>query len=196
MRRRIGTILLLAGSAAIVWCLTVLATAALHQWCENRRLERRFPAAAVTARVRPKLHDVIGRLDIPRLGVSTIVLEGDDGTALRLGAGHVPWTALPGQAGNIGIAAHRDTFFRPLRAIAPNDRITLTTPHGKYEYSVDVTEVVPPDAVSVLKASSHAELTLVTCYPFYYVGSAPLRFVVHAKLITEPSRAAHAHLPS
>src|SRR5215469_11835824 len=134
MRRRIGTVLLLGGCAAIVWCLTVLASAALYQWYEGRqisRIEQRAATLTIPSRLAPKLHDVIGRLDIPRLHVSTIVTEGDDAHALRLGAGHVPGTALPDQPGNVGIAAHRDTFFRPLRRIARNAEITLTTPKGE-----------------------------------------------------------------
>lgn len=196
MRRRIGTILLLGGSAAIVWCLTVLSSAGLYQWYESRRMEWTAPSPAVVAAPHPKLHDVIGKLDIPRLGVSTVVLEGDDHYALRLGAGHVPSTALPASEGNVGIAAHRDTFFRPLRHIHANDRIALTTARGEYDYLVESTEIVHPSDVGVLQASSHPELTLVTCYPFYYIGSAPLRFIVHARLIAGPNRAAPAHLPS
>jgi sortase A len=196
MRRRIGTILLLSGSAALIWCLTVLASAALYQWYEARRMEQQAPSTIVAAAPRPRLHDVIGLLRIPRLNISTVVLEGDDDSALRLGAGHVPWTALPAGQGNVGIAAHRDTFFRPLRNIAPNDRITLETPEGEFDYLVDSTEIVRPDAVRVLNASSHPELTLITCYPFYYVGAAPLRFIVHARLTAEPNPAARAHLPS
>lgn len=196
MRRRIGTILLLSGGAALVWCLTVLAGAALYQWYQGRRMEQQAPSPTVAAAPRPKLHDVIGLLRIPRLNVSTVVLEGDDDRALRLGAGHVPWTALPSGHGNVGIAAHRDTFFRPLRNIVPNDRITLETPEGEFDYLVDSTEIVRPDAVRVLDASSHPELTLITCYPFYYLGAAPLRFIVHARLTAEPNPAARAHLPS
>jgi sortase A len=195
--RRIGTILVLTGSAALVWCLTVLASAAVYQWYVNRHWyestrwhegrprdkNRGIERVAAFSRSVPKLHDVIGRLDIPRLHVSTIVLEGDDDGALGLGAGHVPGTALPDQSGNVGIAAHRDLFFRPLRNVAKNDRITLTTSGGTYQYMVESTEIVRPDAVRVLAATRDAELTLVTCYPFYFIGDAPLRFIVHARRI-------------
>lgn len=182
MRRRIANVLLLGGTAAVFWYLTVLGGMELYQYYEGRRINRTATSAAVESRA-PKLHEVIGRLDIPRLHVSTIVLEGDDDGALRLGAGHVPWTALPGRPGNMGIAAHRDTFFRPLRHIAQNDRITLATSHGDFHYVVDSTEIVRPKDVAVLNAASRPELTLITCYPFYYVGAAPLRFVVHAREI-------------
>lgn len=180
MRRRLGNILLLGGSAAVVWCLTVLGSAALFQFYENWRLSRE-PQSVARPIERPKLHDVVGRLDIPRLHLSTIVIEGDDDRSLRLGAGHVPGTPLPDQPGNVGIAAHRDTFFRSLRHIARDDRITLTTPDGAYQYTVESTEIVHPNEMRVLDAGREPELTLITCYPFYYVGSAPLRFVVHAR---------------
>jgi sortase A len=186
MRRRIAIVLLLGGSAAIVWCVTVLGSAALYQWYEGwriTRVEQQHPLPVVVERKKPpKLHQVIGRLEIPQLHLSTIVMEGDDADVLRLGAGHVPGTALPYEPGNVGIAAHRDTFFRPLKSIQPNDRITLTTPDGKFDYVVESTEIVRPSAVNVLDATTHPELTLVTCYPFYYIGSAPMRFVVHARL--------------
>jgi sortase A len=185
-RRRIGLILLLAGSAALLWCLTVLAGAALFNWYQSRRLDRahlrhEHGAVSVLPRPAPKLHDVVGRLEIPRLHVSAIVLEGDDESTLRYGAGHVPGTALPGQAGNMAIAGHRDTFFRPLRRIHPKDRVAFTTPDGSYDYTVESTEIVGPDDVRVLNASHSPELTLITCYPFTYIGEAPERFIVHAR---------------
>jgi LPXTG-site transpeptidase (sortase) family protein len=124
--------------------------------------------------------DVLGRLDIPRLGVSVAVLQGTDARTLRLGAGHVESTSLPGEAGNSGIAGHRDTFFRALKDIRRNDQIQLQTATGLFRYEVDWTKVVAPDEVTVLAPSTESALTLVTCYPFYFVGSAPKRFVVRA----------------
>jgi len=131
--------------------------------------------------VRPRRGDIIGRIEIPRIHVSVIVLEGSDSRTLRVAAGHVQGTALPGTIGNVGIAAHRDTFFRPVGEIRPNDMITLTTLHGIFRYRVDSMEIVDPNDVQVLNWTKDAELTLVTCYPFYYVGSAPKRFIVHAR---------------
>ena len=112
-----------------------------------------------------------------------MVVQGVSAGDLRRAAGHIPGTALPGEPGNVGIAAHRDTFFRPLRLIAPNDTITLTTLQGAYRYRVVSTEIVKPDAVDVLHPTSRDTLTLVTCFPFYYVGSAPQRFIVHAERV-------------
>jgi LPXTG-site transpeptidase (sortase) family protein len=125
---------------------------------------------------------LIGRIEIPRLGVSVIVIEGTSRTILGRAAGHIAGTALPGQQGNIGISAHRDTFFRPLRNIRPNDTITLTTLAGEYRYHVVSTQIVSPSDVGVLKSGDDQTLTLVTCYPFYFVGPAPNRFIVRAAL--------------
>jgi sortase A len=124
--------------------------------------------------------DLVGRLEIPRLDLSVMVLEGVASRTLRLGAGHIPGTVFPGQHGNFGIAAHRDSFFRALSKIAPNDRIRFETVDRTLEYRVVNTEIVRPDDVSVLDPKDQDTLTLVTCYPFYYIGPAPKRFVVTA----------------
>ena len=128
--------------------------------------------------------DVVGRIEISRLRLSAIVIEGTSTTVLRRAVGHIPGTALPGQPGNVGISGHRDTFFRPLRNIRQNDIITLTTLVGEYRYRVMSTSVVSPYDVGVLDPGEYEILTLVTCYPFYFVGSAPSRFVVRAERIT------------
>lgn len=127
--------------------------------------------------------DVLGKLTIPRLHLSVMVFEGDDAGILKIGAGHIPGTALPYNTGNIGIAAHRDTYFRPLRVIHPNDLITLKTPAGTSRFAVTKTEIVQPADVAVLAGAPGRDLTLVTCYPFYYIGNAPQRFIVHAQKI-------------
>jgi len=151
---------------------------------ENRALERllkndptpRLPAIAASG--------LIGRIDIQRLGLSVIVVEGISAKILRRAAGHIPGTPLPGQRGNVGISAHRDTFFRPLRNIKQNDIIELTTLLGEYRYRVVSTRIVGPNDVAVLEGSGNEVLTLVTCYPFYFVGAAPDRFIVRAERIT------------
>lgn len=126
---------------------------------------------------------LIGRIEIARLGLSVIIAEGDDGKILRRAAGHVPGTALPGQRGNVGITAHRDTFFRPLRNVQLDDVITLTTLQGEYRYRVVSTKIVSPENVAVLDPTGGEILTLVTCYPFYFVGAAPNRFIVRAERV-------------
>ena len=126
---------------------------------------------------------VIGRIEIPRLGLSAILIEGTSGKTLRRAVGHISGTALPGQSGNVGISGHRDTFFRPLRNIQHNDVITLTTLLGEYRYRVVSTKVTGPSDVAVLDPSGDEILTLVTCYPFYFVGPAPDRFIVKAERV-------------
>jgi sortase A len=122
-----------------------------------------------------------GRLEIPRLDLSVMVIEGVDNKDLHFGVGHIPGTALPGDSGNVGLAGHRDTYFRKLGKIQEDDAIRLTTLSGTYEYRVVLTSIVSPDAVEVLDSTNEPELTLVTCYPFYYVGNAPQRFIVRAR---------------
>jgi sortase A len=132
----------------------------------------------------PALRAVIGRLEIPRLKLSVMVREGADERTLSRAVGHIPGTALPGKMGNMGLAGHRDTFFRALRDIREDDAIEFETTQGTYRYLVKSTKIVGPRDVSVLATSGGENLTLVTCYPFYYVGSAPKRFIVHAAQVT------------
>jgi sortase A len=130
---------------------------------------------------------LIGRLDIPRLGLSVIVIEGVRAATLRRAVGHIPGTALPGQQGNVGISGHRDTFFRPLRNIRRDDTVTLTTLLGEFRYRVVSTSIVRPDNIAVLNPTENQVLTLVTCYPFYFVGPAPSRFIVRAERVADTS---------
>jgi sortase A len=123
---------------------------------------------------------VVGRISIPRLHLSAIVEEGVDETTLARAVGHIPGTALPGETGNIGIAGHRDTFFQKLKDLQPNDKIDFTTHTGRYHYTVESLTVVEPSDVSVLSSTGGKILTIVTCFPFHYIGAAPRRFIVHA----------------
>jgi sortase A len=131
--------------------------------------------------------EVIGVLRIGSLGMEVPVLEGTDKITLNRGVGRIAGTALPGLGGNIGIAGHRDSFFRPLRKIRRGDEIELLTRSGKHVYRVDQIKVTNPKDVSVLQPRPTPSLTLVTCYPFYYVGSAPKRYIVAATLETRSS---------
>jgi sortase A len=123
----------------------------------------------------------IGRIDIRRIGVSTVVVEGVKPRSLGIAVGHIPGTALPAERGNVGIAGHRDIFFRNLGEIREGDVIALTTRDRSFEYSVESTQIVDPTNVQVLENSNEPVLTLVTCYPFYYAGPAPLRYIVRAR---------------
>jgi len=181
--------ILLAGATLLLgYCAYVLVDSWMFQHRAEQTLERlrAAPPAATRSLADPSLPPIIGpggligRVEILRLGVSVVVVEGSGEPALRRAAGHIPGTALPGQLGNIGISAHRDTFFRPLRNIRRGDVITLTTLRGEYRYRVVSTKIVNPEDVAVLNPDGHEILTLVTCYPFYFVGAAPNRFIVRA----------------
>ncbi len=137
--------------------------------------ENLFPSSSV---------EVMGRLRIPELNLSVPMMRDYQAHSLRQGIGHIPGTAMPGGLGTVGLAGHRDTYFRALRGIKVNMDIQVADSSGTYHYSVDSTEVVSPDAVRVLDIQSRPELTLITCYPFNYIGAAPERFIVHAHLIS------------
>ena len=132
------------------------------------------------ARTGPEPGRPIGVLEIPRLGLSSVVIEGDEAAALLLGVGHLSDTPMPWTNGNSVFAAHRDTFFRPLEHIRRDDIIRFSTSDSELEFLVRSTRIVESTDVEVLAPTSSSTLTLITCYPFYYVGSAPKRFVVHA----------------
>jgi len=164
-------------------CLAIagisLVKAASFQETAARNLEQQLSANTIAPATR--FEGMVGRLEIPRLNVSVIVMEGDDDATLARAAGHVRGTALPWDPGNAVIAGHRDSFFRPLKDLREGDEIRMTTVHGTFDYRVTRTEIVKPDNVSVMAPTPERALTLVTCYPFFYIGNAPKRFVIHAR---------------
>jgi sortase A len=193
-------VLFAVAAVSLGYYLYVAAETWLYQAYENRELDAILTSVPVgpapppgepAAAARPRIAagSTVGRLEIPRLHVSAIVRVGSDARTLRLAVGLIPGTALPGEPGNIGLAGHRDTFFRRLRDIRADDEIQLATPGRTYRYRVERTTVVNPDDVWVLEPTREPALTLVTCYPFSFIGSAPQRFIVRAKL-DEPLSAA------
>jgi sortase A len=186
---------------ALSYCGVVLVETWIFQKRASAELERRLDAeraaregasrsAKPDAPVSPPAiapDGLIGRIEIDRIRLTAVIFQGTEKATLRHAVGHITSTALPGQPGNVGIAGHRDTFFRPLRNIRTDDVITLTTLRGEYRYRVVSTSVVPPTEVSVLDPDGTEVLTLVTCYPFYFVGSAPSRFIVRAERIAKAS---------
>jgi sortase A len=180
-----------AAALTFLYCAVTIADAWIFQRREHRRLEQMsVHATAATNLAAPSQtlavssEGLIGIIEISRLGISVIVVEGDDENTLRRAAGHIPNTGLPGRPGNVGIAAHRDTFFRPLRHVKRNDVVIFKTPAGEYRYRVVSVKIVKPAEVWVLNPDDGNQiLTLVTCYPFYFVGSAPDRFIVRAERI-------------
>jgi len=186
------------GIAMLGYCMLVLLDLTIFQHREKQRFERLLDdrrrqaahtqpqdvtAAAVKAVTATGPAGLIGRIEIARLGVSVVIIEGTDKPTLRRAAGHIAGTAMPGQRGNVGIAGHRDTFFRPLRNVQRNDIVTLTTPGADYRYRVVSIKIVRPSEVAVLNPDGNEILTLVTCYPFYFVGPAPNRFIVRAERV-------------
>jgi sortase A len=150
-----------------------------------------LPAEAETSSSRIKNPEIVisegtplGRIEIRAIGLAAMIVEGIDDKTLQRAVGHFPDNAMPGQQGNVALAGHRDTFFRALRNIHHNDEIILTTLKGTYYYRVISTKVVDPEKVEVLDNTGDDILTLVTCYPFDFVGHAPRRFIVRAHLLS------------
>jgi len=177
------------GIFALGYAGFVYADSQVYQALEIRKIRQagRFTEPRVLAE-----GDVIGEIQVPRVGLSAIVVQGDSPANLRRAVGHVSKSALPGEWGNVALAAHRDTFFRPLRDIQVGDEIRFKTNERSFEYVVESIEVVTPRDVRVLEPSSGHELTFITCFPFHYVGPAPKRFVVHAREVERMPRDALA----
>jgi sortase A len=184
-------LLFITGSLALGYVGFMLVDAKLYQASEKQILETQIQGGKdwkpilenqiQAGKERVKRGDVLGRMDIPRLGMSIVVLQGTNPRNLRLGAGHIEGTPLPGEFGNSAIAGHRDTFFRGLKDVRTNDEIQFQTATGIFRYAVDWVKIVERDDTRVLEPSTaESALTLVTCYPFYFLGSAPRRFVVRA----------------
>ena len=148
------------------------------QSIEIRKFEHSAPLAEPHLPIRG---EVLGRIRVPRLNLQAIIVEGDSLQVLEKAVGHLPGTALPGEWGNVALAGHRDRLFRPLRDIREGDFIAIESNGRSYEYEVVSTFVVPPTATDVLHSTNHRELTLITCFPFNYVGAAPNRFIVRAR---------------
>lgn len=202
MLRWLQRVLLFSAVALLSYCAFVLLDSWIFQEQQARDLDRllddqraagartprsELPSVLPTAPIDPPATapgGLIGRIEIPRLSLSTVVVEGIDKRALRRAVGHIPGTALPGQAGNVGIAGHRDTFFRSLKDIQVHDMIVVSTRWGEYRYRVVSSRVVGPHEVEVLHPTSDEVLTLVTCHPFYLVGPAPDRFIVRAARVS------------
>lgn len=181
------------GILLLGYCGFALVDAWMFQRRESRDLDRLLRDRRAASEVAPQpppaapkappaaVVGLIGRIEIPRLLLSVVVVEGVDKSSLRRAVGHIPGTALPGEAGNVGLAGHRDTFFRPLKDLKIEDEIRISTLRGVFRYQVVSLRVVDPDNVGVLASSGEKVLTLVTCYPFYFIGPAPKRWIVRAR---------------
>jgi sortase A len=169
---------LLVGVVAVGYAGYTLGDAQIYQRVELRKFNHLAP---LTEPHLLTLGEVVGEIEIPNLALEAVIVEGDSPTLLRRGIGHLPETPMPGELGNVALAGHRDTFFRSLRRIRAGDIITLRRFRGEaFQYRVESTSVVSPTDIDVLKPSSDRKLTLITCFPFDYVGAAPNRFIVRA----------------
>lgn len=195
--RGVEFLLLAIGGVLIVWCWVVLLELLYTQHMpvpepEPAPVEETRALPGDTGSVRkiplPSRGEWVARLEAPSVEMKATVLEGTDNGTLNRGAGHIEETPLPGQNGNIGIAGHRDTVFRPLRNIQVGDPLQLTTRDRVYHYRITTTTVVDPSDVHVLNSTGSPTLTLVTCYPFQFIGHAPRRFIVQARLVQEELR--------
>ena len=150
------------------------------------RREAARPADGSAGPPRIRIGSPVGRFEIGRLGLSSVIVEGVADGLLTAAVGHIPGTALPGEAGNSGLAAHRDGCFRDLGRLRAGDRIEVVMPGGRFSYRVQSARIVAPADIGVLAPTPQATLTLVTCYPFHYIGPAPRRYVVTARLEPQP----------
>jgi|SRR5690242_3063796 len=174
----LGTLAL--GYAGFVW-----ADSHAYQVLETKEFKQASPLSKPYAFVEG---DVIGEIQVPRLGLTAIVVQGDSPANLRRAVGHLSKSALPGEWGNVALAGHRDTFFRPLHDIRPGDEIRFKTRERNFEYRVESIEIVTPNDVQVLEPSTGHDLTFITCFPFHFVGPAPKRFIVRAREVDWISR--------
>ena len=191
MLRSLECLLFLAAIAALIYCTSAGLQAGAAEHAANELVSHSGHAAMAGAALRSgattsttATSDVIGKIQIPRLRLSAPITTGVGKVELIEGVGHIPGTAFAGGLGTMGLAGHRDTFFRPLRGIQPGMQIRVTGTSGTYRYQVDSTRIVTPEQVDVLETGSEPRLILVTCYPFHYIGAAPKRFIVQAHLVS------------
>jgi len=184
-RKLLSYLLLACGTALVFLGMRVVFESYFGQTTGARDFAAAPQTVSLATVLAPRRGDTVAKLSIPRLGVQLYVFEGDDDAELRRGPGHLADSAMPGRRGNCIIAGHRDTHFRVLKDIRKNDDILVQTDAGQYLYRVNSTEIVSPSDTRALKPTPGPVLNLVTCYPFFYVGSAPKRFVVQARLSGE-----------
>jgi sortase A len=185
-RRLLARLLIAGGALALAWVAFQFAAAAWYQRQTETALETLRSAPATEPRPTPErlnVGEAIGTLEIARLGLTGVVVEGDQDAVLDRAIGHLPDTPLPWRAGNSALAAHRDAIFRPLKGVRLGDVLRLKTPHGDFDYLVRETLIVKPQDVWVLDPTPVTTLTLISCWPFNYIGHAPERFIVRAERI-------------
>jgi sortase A len=183
-------VLLTGAACGLGYAGFVIADSHAYQAVEQSRFEHVTQSNVSHNEVRRPLVEggTLGEMEVPRLGLKVTFVQGDSPRILRRAVGHIAGTAQPGDSGNVVLTGHRDTFFRPLRNIQRGDTITLKTFDGDFQYEVESTAVVASTDTGVLRPSAGRTLTLITCFPFYYVGPAPKRFVVLARQLESSQR--------
>lgn len=206
--KRVEALLWAIAASSALLILLVAADRAVFNYRQNRvfddsRVLRERASEPVTAElaqaaaggraagkvVRSPLLPFVAKLDIPTIALTALVVDGVDAQTLRRAVGRIPSSSLPGEPGDVALAGHRDTDFRALGALALGDALILRTADGEYQYEVESIRIVTPQRVDVLTPADHPTLTLVTCYPFHFVGPAPQRYIVRAREVARPSRA-------
>ena len=196
IRRWLARLLIAGGAAVLLWVAADLVLTASSRRHYEAALERMRASQATdgerTAPVSLAIGEPIGTLEIARVGVSGVVVEGDEDAVLDRAIGHLPDTPLPWHTGNSALAAHRDALFRPLKGVRLGDILRLRTRHGDFEYIVREILIVQPDDLWVLDPTPVTMLTLISCFPFNYIGAAPERFIVRAELIRDQVGTTHS----
>lgn len=180
LRRHLGLVLTIIG----VFTLGFVGSEYYGMWSEQKRLTEEWEQQqkpSPNAGLKP-IGDGLTRVAIPKIELDAIVLEGAGRKQLKLGPGRIKTSALPGEVGNSVITAHRDTFFRNIYQLTKGDDIVIRRNGEVFTYKVTGKKIVKPTDVSVLKATQDAQLTLITCYPTYFIGPAPERLVIFSKL--------------
>lgn len=193
MRDRVWLVFLLIGAVLLGY----VAWAYSSMYFEQRRLAREWqrqqqqqqPSRQEATAVRAEAGPELTLLSVPKINLESVVVEGTDNRSLRLGPGHLSDTPQPGEAGNSVISGHRDTFFRHLNDLQMGDEVLVQRAGKTFRYKVTGKRVVEPTDVAVIAPTKDSELTLLTCYPTYYIGPAPKRLVVFSKLVTETAAA-------
>lgn len=196
-KQKVSPILITVGAILLGYVCSEYAAMYREQQILHQQWQEQQASSAASASSEPvSKHDGLTRVSIPKIDLDVIVVEGTNHKALRLGPGHLKGTPAPGEAGNSVISAHRDTFFRNIYELKNGDPIQVRRDGRTYTFEVTGKKIVMPNDLSVLKKTSDTRLTLITCYPIYYIGPAPKRLVVFSKLVgtqkTIPERVSHS----
>jgi sortase A len=189
VQRWVSRTLIACGSGVLIWVAATFVSTAVYRHSVQAALDQgEFSPARGDEPGRPTWLAIgvpIGTLEIERVGLAGVVIEGDDTDVLANAIGHLPDTPLPWNDGNSALAAHREDQFEPLQHVRAGDLVRLRTPHGTLDYIVRETLIVEPEDVWVLDQTANPMLTLISCYPFRYVGPAPQRFIVRGDRVSQ-----------